>query len=1057
VQRAVGSGSANGSSRRTGFRLRQMGDRCRDQRQWQQAKIYYEQYLEIVPEDAAIWVQYGHACKELGDRAAAETAYRKGTEVSPQDLDARFWLGQMIETKRDISDALPRVQASDGAESEAARRGAADTLPKRVLIDLSDVIIYLHNNTTVSGIQRVQLGLADALLRMMPLCLYKLAFVCGRDDGSRWLEIDNPHLETLVKKMAAPVVDHEEIKETLFQIEGDAAPYEPTEGDLFLILGAFWDVKCLIDLVIALQRAGAVTGILIHDLIPITHPEFVVKTHIGGFHLDCDSLFRMVDFILTVSDHTGRMLCGYLREREIPAPPITTLRLAHRTGPEPPKDGQLRSPLGARLLRRPYVLYVSTIDVRKNHIYLFQVWKRLQEELGSEIPTLIFVGQRGWGVNDLMEQLESADYLYGKIQIVSGLSDPELAELYRNCLFTVFPSFVEGWGLPVGESLVFGRPCLAANTSSLPEVAGALVDYLDPFNVNDGYKKIKKFIVDAEFRENRAVAIRTSFRPRLWSDVANDLLRIVEERAGEPRSPHRIVEPPVLCPGVIYRIGHGGDHLEYVRSGRASLVQGICGVNWYDIEDWGRWMRGHSASLNFRLAEDQPREIMLMIELKTVEGFQGSVLLGIGEVLDKNLDLKAGSIERLTIKAKPKDRTVRIDFESMDQIMVGDDPKLLSVGICSIAYAPIDDLPARLNLLETLSAQVCDFRPSDTPADLAYLEQKLALLLKLVDEQNRPNLNVLWELVKDIELIKLNLKFFGYELARQLAAALPVSANLAPRRIGLRSKPSTQADLESDWVAYWCSELKIPRVFHRKLWEYAYVLQALYEHDMLGPGFQGLGFGCGLEPLPSYLASRGVEITATDLPADDPEREIWARTDEHAESLDRLFQGHLVSRSEFDRNVNFQPLDMRSIPTDLTGYDFCWSICAFEHLGSISSGLDFVESSLNTLRPGGLAVHTTEYNFLNEDQTNDNWNPVLYQRKHFEALMLRLEEQGHHVADLDFDYGNKPLDKFIDLPPWIHDWPESYRKIWGDGHNHLKVAINGFASTCFGLIIRKSD
>ncbi len=63
-------------------------------------------------------------------------------------------------------------------------------------------------------------------------------------------------------------------------------------------------------------------------------------------------------------------------------------------------------------------------------------------------------------------------------------------------MFSVFPSFEEGWGLPVGESLIFGRPCLASNASSVPEVGGEFVDYIDPFNTNDGYEKISRFIED---------------------------------------------------------------------------------------------------------------------------------------------------------------------------------------------------------------------------------------------------------------------------------------------------------------------------------------------------------------------------------------------------------------------------------------------------------------------------------------------------------------------------------------------------------------------------------
>jgi 2-polyprenyl-3-methyl-5-hydroxy-6-metoxy-1,4-benzoquinol methylase len=337
------------------------------------------------------------------------------------------------------------------------------------------------------------------------------------------------------------------------------------------------------------------------------------------------------------------------------------------------------------------------------------------------------------------------------------------------------------------------------------------------------------------------------------------------------------------------------------------------------------------------------------------------------------------------------------------------------------------------------------------------ISRRLALLLSRVDSQSRPNINALSEATRDLNVLALNVKFFGYELARQLAQALPVRTGLGPRPVGLRSKPSTQADLESEWVAYWCSELKIPLVFHRKLWELAYVLQAIYEHGHLRTGSRGLGFGCGSEPLPSYLAAHGVIVTATDLPPHDSRTQGWIDTSQHTTSVDRAFNSDLVTREQFDRCVGLRYVDMNAIPRDLAEYDFCWSICALEHIGSIQKGLDFIADSLSTLRPGGLAVHTTEFNFMNDRETIDNWGTVLFQRRHFSAIAERLRDAGHRVAELEFDVGDKPLDKFIDVAPFAHDWDPQLRASWGDGGPHIKLSVDGFACTCFGLVITKSE
>src|SRR5579884_131442 len=656
--RATRSAEVNGLTSRACFKLRQIGDRCRNRQDWKQAKEYYSRYLEAVPEDAAIWVQYGHSCKELGDLGAAEAAYRKSIEIAPS-ADAYLSLAQVLKSRGDAATAAALLRKAierevgvdigvglDGGKTaikedlDPASSSGVTALQKRVLIDLSDVFFYLRHHNTVSGIQRVQLGLTAALLRILPELPYKLAFVCGLSDDSGRLEIDNPHLEVLIKQMSAPVVDHEELRELLSQIEADALPYEATDSDLFLILGAFWVTDHLEDQILELRRAGVTIGILIYDLIPLTCPEFVPDSLANFFQFSLDAIIPISDFMMAISEHAAHALRDYLAERGFPIRPIVTLKLAHRALGEPPKSDLPRSPTIKSLLRRPYVLYISTIEARKNHLYLFQIWKRLLRDLGEHTPTLIFAGREGWGVGDLLEQLKRTNFLHGKIQIVHGLSDPELAELYRHCLFTVYPSFEEGWGLPIGESLTFGRPCLASDTSSLPEVAGEFADYLDPHNVTDGYEKVKRLIVDDGFRESRAATIRMSFKPRLWSDVAKDLLRIVEKCANGPRIPYTELEPPVLQPGVLYRMGHDGDFSRFVRN-QASLVRAICKASWYGVEDWGRWMRGYSAWLHFRLPDDMPREIMLALELRTAPGFHGLVQVMIDDLLCDDLNLKA--------------------------------------------------------------------------------------------------------------------------------------------------------------------------------------------------------------------------------------------------------------------------------------------------------------------------------------------------------------------------------------------------------------------------------
>ncbi len=338
-----------------------------------------------------------------------------------------------------------------------------------------------------------------------------------------------------------------------------------------------------------------------------------------------------------------------------------------------------------------------------------------------------------------------------------------------------------------------------------------------------------------------------------------------------------------------------------------------------------------------------------------------------------------------------------------------------------------------------------------TPAD----HEKLRLIMALLNDRSQPNINALTIAARNIEPAHLSIKTLGYDLARRLVDALPRPTDTTARHVGLKSKASVQADIESDWAAHWHSELKIPLVYHRKLWELAYVLQAIYEEGHLRPGARGLGFGCGEEPLPSYFMAHGAAVIITDLQPDEAQEMGWARTGQHAASLEKAFHPLRVDRTAFYARASLCYVDMNAIPDDLAGYDFCWSVCAFEHLGSIERGLSFVENSLRTLRPGGLAVHTTEYNINPDGPTIDNWPSVMFQRKHFEALAGRLAAQGHEVAPFDFDLGDKPMDRFVDLPPWSHDLPPAINE-WIGPTSQLKVASDGFVATYFGLTINKT-
>ena len=240
----------------------------------------------------------------------------------------------------------------------------------------------------------------------------------------------------------------------------------------------------------------------------------------------------------------------------------------------------------------------------------------------------------------------------------------------------------------------------------------------------------------------------------------------------------------------------------------------------------------------------------------------------------------------------------------------------------------------------------------------------------------------------------------------------------------------------SDSVAALAPAWKRETIMHRKFWEWAFITTALDERQMLVQNKRGLGFGVGVEPLTAYFASRGCAVLATDQ----LEGGAWTTSGQHADGRGDLNRDALCDPATFEANVWFAPLDMSDIPAHLGEWDFIWSSCAFEHLGSLGAGARFVAESANMLAPGGVAIHTTEFNVSSDDQTVTSGPVVLYREC--------------DLVDLAIDLAHKGFEITLDLA--IEDgWPNDHVAIEPTDLPHLRYLVEGFVTTSVGLIIEK--
>ncbi len=314
---------------------------------------------------------------------------------------------------------------------------------------------------------------------------------------------------------------------------GSSAPLPRPHGmkpdDIFLVMGAAWADAAFGERLRAVRKSyGMKPVLLIYDLIPLTCPEWFPPQVVSTFSAWLENVIPQCSDIMVISHATKKDVQDFLVQRSLhlnQAPWVVPMgggfgdMSVATSGPDAPGLPPAKS----------YVLFVSTLEARKNHILMFQVWARLlREKAYTDVPTLVFAGRPASMVEDLMQQMENTDYLDGKVRLIREPSDEELRCLYKNCLFTVFPSLYEGWGLPVTESLLFGRPCVASNVTSIPEAGGDFARYFDPYDFETVYDTICRTIEDREGLKAWEDQIRKNFRPTPWSDTAKAILQSCE-------------------------------------------------------------------------------------------------------------------------------------------------------------------------------------------------------------------------------------------------------------------------------------------------------------------------------------------------------------------------------------------------------------------------------------------------------------------------------------------------------------------------------------------------
>ncbi|MDP8996060.1 MAG: glycosyltransferase family 4 protein [Pseudomonadota bacterium] len=409
-----------------------------------------------------------------------------------------------------------------------------------IYVDLTDIFHFMRYAKNVTGIQRTTLLMVESLLLNHDDQQFR--FIAYHPVFKQVVEFDGDWLRKVRGRLPSEFVEQfslhanwrtmQQFVSLLFnkaKVKSSSEPNwrkaNPEPGDTICVLGNYWGSPSLFNFLRKQARRGMKIDVLIYDLIPLLFPEFSPKRF---NHLYRKRLLELNSFVtryFAISKATAKDLKAYIEQHSVtPVASISVIPLAQefpfwvKADEQPPP---IRS-LVQTIAEKPFVLCVGTIEKRKNQSLLLGAWARLHQELGPELPRLVLLGKYGWYVEELKSLLDRESSVKAFATQISDATDAEVAFLFKHCLFTAYPSLYEGWGLPVGESLWFGKSCLTSSTSSMPEAGGDMCLYVDPANAVELYDGAKALVMSADKRTALEFRISAT-KLRTWSDVADDL------------------------------------------------------------------------------------------------------------------------------------------------------------------------------------------------------------------------------------------------------------------------------------------------------------------------------------------------------------------------------------------------------------------------------------------------------------------------------------------------------------------------------------------------------
>lgn len=295
--------------------------------------------------------------------------------------------------------------------------------------------------------------------------------------------------------------------------------------DIVVTAGPNWDFPTHNSRLLALREQEVKLVPLFYDIIPLIMPFSYGPGFPPIYERWLGEMLANSDISLAISENTRNDLIKYANQRRLRIPSIYPIRL----GDNITVSDEEPSTYIHEIVSRPYILSVGTLEYRKNHVLLLNAYRYMIDAQGYRPPPLIIVGKKGWLDHDIVYQAETDPRLNGLVSILQYATDADLCFLYQNAMFTVYPSFYEGWGLPVTESLCFGKPCVASGTSSMLEIAPGLVKHAHPLRLDEWVAVIRDLVDNPDVLRQAKNAILTEYKRASWTDTALQIRKVLQK------------------------------------------------------------------------------------------------------------------------------------------------------------------------------------------------------------------------------------------------------------------------------------------------------------------------------------------------------------------------------------------------------------------------------------------------------------------------------------------------------------------------------------------------